>query len=322
MEPGSRVRWVGFDMDECIGFVMPVYFPITFVSATDADVKNFVKGELTGETYVIRKSFVQLLYYLYESFVKHEIAGAFILSNNGSSPLVDFMVRTANHMIQMIFGLPEPARVFQMGISSESDIRLMLGEAYQYEKSYKVVQHCLTMSGLSPCSSPNDLIFFDDQVHVLTSQIPHYCRVREYKHVTPMGPLLSVLGIDTTTGLGSTVLHRGSSYIISTLSKGYTTDPPTFAEDMEDISYWVGSYRRFLAPVLEEVVDAESVAESEVEAVAEAEDAAAGINGTPNASTKIKSRRRKHGNGTSTKTHTIRRRIQGKRRLLGNRNRK
>lgn len=310
MEPESRVRWVGFDMDECIGFVMPVFFPVTFMTLKEEDIAKFVKGELTGETYIIRKSFIRILYKLYESFVKHEIAGAFILSNNGSSPLVDFMVLTANQMIQTIFGLSKPPSVFQMGISSESDIRLLLGDERQYEKSYEVVQHCLAMSGLARCSSPNDLLFFDDQVHKLMAEIPHYCRVREYKHVTPMESLLSVLGIDMASGVGATVLHRGSSYIATSLSKGYTLAPPTFSEDVEDITEWMESYHTFLSPSVQEVIEEVPV------------ETKAGING--GGSTKIKSSRRKHVRGTSlsSKTHTVRRRLQGKRRVLGNRNRK
>jgi len=121
-----------------------------------------------------------------------------------------------------------------------------------------------------------------------------------------MESLLSVLEVDTTSGLGATVLNKGSSYISSSLSKGYTTNPSTFSEDFEDITEWMDAYHAFLSDPFEDVLE-------EVP-----------LETKGGASTKIKSRKRKHVRGPSpvSKTHTIRRRLQGKRRILGNRNRK
>jgi len=298
MEP---VRWVGFDMDECIGCVMPLFFPLTYIDPKKEIVEeeDFVKGELMQQTYVLRSSFIQLLFSLWRAFLNKKIAGAFVLSNNGSEPLVQFITRSCNYILQKLFGLETPPSVFRMGISAESPIRFALGPDFKYIKSFLVVQHCLLASGLPPCSSESDLLFFDDQIHVLQSEIPHYHQVTQYKHITPIDDLSKTLHIDTE--IGKEAIDRAKAYEKDMVKEGYTMMPPPF--DAGESDQWRAWFRKFLNPT---------------------KTVGGGL-------LKIRTRRRNHVSGpspsssssaASSKTRTIRKRLQAKRGLLGYRHRK
>lgn len=192
----TSVRWVGFDMDECIGSVMPLFY---FVESMDlADMLRIadalIVSEERGVTWLIRPALREILLLLGRTYFAKQIQGAFILSNNGSELLVNFMAVLLNRWIRYLFQLSEDPLVFVMGVSASSSVRLALGDKMTYVKSFDVVQHCLGSYGFPPCSSPSDLLFFDDQPHVLANEIPHYCRVRAYHNQTPVWRVQEVLG--------------------------------------------------------------------------------------------------------------------------------
>ena len=193
----ASVRWVGFDMDECIGSVMPLFYFVESIDIADmiraADV--LIDSEESGSTWLIRPAMKEVLRLLGGAYFAKQIQGAFLLSNNGSELLVNFIAVLFNRWIRRIFLLSEEPMMFVMGVSASSSVRLALGAEMSYVKSFDVVQHCLGSYGFPPCSSPSDLLFFDDQPHVLAGEIPHYCRVRAYHNQTPVWRVQKALGM-------------------------------------------------------------------------------------------------------------------------------
>ena len=232
----ASVRWVGFDMDECIGSVMPLFY---FVESMDlADMLRvadaLIVSEERGATWLIRPALREILLLLGRTYFAKQIQGAFILSNNSSELLVNFIAVLLNRWIRHLFQLAEDPLVFVMGISASSSVRLALGEEMTYVKSFDVVQHCLGSYGFPPCSSPSDLLFFDDQPHVLAGEIPHYCRVRAYHNQTPVWRLQEVLGAFVPASAAAEATHlveeREASRRIARLAaaaSSATADHPT-----------------------------------------------------------------------------------------------
>jgi hypothetical protein len=136
----------------------------------------------------------QALLLLGRAYLGHQIQGAFILSNNSSELLVNFMAMLFNRWVQRIFQRSDEPLLFVMGISASTPVRLALGADMRYIKDFHTVQHCLAAHRFPVCSSPADLLFFDDQPHVLAGEIPHYCRVRAYHNQTPVWRIREALG--------------------------------------------------------------------------------------------------------------------------------
>ena len=187
----SDVRWVGFDMDECIGSVMPLS---EFIHELRDDnflqfLDEIYESEITGRTWIFRPAIIKVLRQLWSAYKRSAIQGAFIFSNNGSERLVKTVMALLNHFIQRIFSLDYPVEVFQMGIHYSASCRRRFGDI----KSYEVIQHCLSEHNLPLCTSLEDLLFFDDLEHVLQSQIPHYVRVPPYLNHTDVSVLADAL---------------------------------------------------------------------------------------------------------------------------------
>jgi hypothetical protein len=187
----SDVRWVGFDMDECIGSVMPLS---EFIHELRDDnflqfLDEIYESEITGRTWLFRPAIVKVLRQLWSAYKRGAIQGAFIFSNNGSEHLVKTVMALLNHFIQRIFSLDYQVEVFQMGVHYGASCRRGFGDI----KSYEVIQHCLTEHKLPLCTSPEHLLFFDDLEHVLQSQIPHYVRVPAYFNHTDVSVLADTL---------------------------------------------------------------------------------------------------------------------------------
>ena len=196
-------------MDECIGSVMPLYY---FVESIDmakmlevADA--LIVSEERGATWCIRPALREVLLLVGRAYFAKQIQGAFILSNNSSELLVNFIAVLLNRWIRYLFQLAEDPLVFVMGISASSSVRLALGAEMNYVKSFDVVQHCLGSYGFPPCSTPSDLLFFDDQPHVLAGEIPHYCRVRAYHNQTPVWRIQEVLGAFVPSSAAAEAAH-------------------------------------------------------------------------------------------------------------------
>ena len=182
----SDIRWVGFDMDECIGSVMPLYDFIHKLRGQEDFLQmcdSLYESEITGRTWLFRPAIFKALRLLWAAYDRGAIQGAFILSNNSSDALVQTVGIMLNVFIQRLVNKEHATLVFQLAISMGSPCRAAFGDV----KSYEVVQHSLSAHNLQPCTSPEHLLFFDDMSHVLQSQIPHYVRVPPYfNHIDVM----------------------------------------------------------------------------------------------------------------------------------------
>lgn len=198
------IRWIGFDMDECIGSVMPLFVFVTdmphyCVVNKMSDkydqilyelANNLYMGEQLRKTCLLRPAMFHVLKIVYKAHKSQKIQGAFLYSNNGSKELVDFMVFFLNVCIWTMYDTEKKYPiVFQMGCWNGMSARAKYGLV----KNFEGIQACLADLHLPQCSSVNDLLFFDDIVHDLKQEIPHYTRVPAYFHQTNMQSLLETI---------------------------------------------------------------------------------------------------------------------------------
>jgi hypothetical protein len=236
-------------MDECIGEVMPLWFPVHNIHDT-LDWERFVESELELKTCVLNPVFMVVIEYLYIRYTNKEFEGAFIFSNNGSQDLVETLVTVGNILVQQLHDLEAPPSMFKVGFSAESPSRAHFGVARKYEKSFEIIQHCLGESGLRPCSSVKDLLFFDDQVHVLKGELgSHYCQVRPYKNVGPSKQILETLmnyqksyyEVDEITD----TLTEMTNYEQKLIKMGHPTHLMVPDEMKAEVSHWISHIHPF-----------------------------------------------------------------------------
>lgn len=197
-----------------------------------------ITSEEAATTWLIRPAMKQVLLLLARAFFAKQIQGAFLLSNNGSDRLVNFIAMLLNRWVQRLFQLEHEPPLFVMGISAATPARLALGLEMRYVKSFDVVQYCLATHRFPPCSSPADLLFFDDLVHPLADETPHYCQVRAYHNQTPIYAVQAALGSLATP-----------ERVEEALSEKMTpSPPPTAAETTEDTRTMIRACLNFLAP--------------------------------------------------------------------------
>ena len=179
-------RWIGYDMDECIGNVVCLHYFIVNMNNTDRN--NFKKiiweSEKSGETWLFRPSFLKTFPIVKKFVDDGKINGAFIYSNNSSQILVDFIVDMLNMYMENELGAKET--IFRMGSSSKCPCRVK----EPLIKSFDNIQNTLKCHKLPLLSSPNDLLFFDDQIHILIDEIPNYAQVKPYTNLTPIYSLM------------------------------------------------------------------------------------------------------------------------------------
>ena len=116
-----------------------------------------------------------LLSALLEAKKNNRIAGCFILTNNGSWELAEVVRQTLNLMVNH--------ELFVVAWDRYSPCR---DGTENPKKNLATIQACLANSGLPTLKSVNDLLFYDDQEHVLESEIPNYIRVAEYVRHVPV----------------------------------------------------------------------------------------------------------------------------------------
>ena len=187
------VRWIGFDMDECIGSVMPLF---TFVSemphlSSNKDIlmklANIIfHSEQAGRTWFIRPVMFKVIERISKAFEQGKINGAFVFSNNGSRELVQFVAFFLNYCIWEKSDSHKWVDVFQMAVYRDTLAR----EGYGMVKNFEVIQKCLIQQGLPPCSSEQDLLFYDDMNHELQHEIRNYVNVPPYFNQTNINNLI------------------------------------------------------------------------------------------------------------------------------------
>lgn len=190
-------RWIGFDMDECIGSVMPLYSFVTFIPKITNDdnviialMQTLFDSELENKTWLVRPALLESLELVHRAYVKKQIYGAFILSNNGSKELVNFVASFLNFCMWKLYDDKGPnSLIFKMTVCSNTPAR----KPYRLEKNFTVVQQCLAAEGLPTCSSTNDLLFFDDLLFPMNDEIKYYVQVPAYLFQTEINAFINAL---------------------------------------------------------------------------------------------------------------------------------
>ena len=240
-------KWVGFDMDECIGSVMPLY---AFVSGLENKhipdlLRALYKCERRLTTWLIRPAIYDALRMLYRAWQRGAVAGAFIFSNNGSQSLVTFISAYLNSWMASTFDDPSAVRIFQMAVYRGSPLR----SPHSLIKSYKEIQGALTLQGLPLLNGPQDLLFFDDLDHVLMEEIPNYVKVRPYMNLCPLDNVIKGL-TEFGTKIGADEwkkrVDRARSYEKTDRGPEYLTTPPTVEMNSADRTVFQNAFRRFL----------------------------------------------------------------------------
>jgi hypothetical protein len=181
-------RWVGFDMDECVGSVGPMYTFLTTTKPAHPYEFLLAETELLRHTWLFRPIMKKVLRAIWQAHKREQIYGCFIYSNNGSQELVNFVRDTFNMMLKMLYKLPEVPNIFKMAVSYYHVCRP------DEVKDYAGIVRCLKYHKLPPPTSPADLLFFDDLKHALADEIPHYVQVKPYWNRMPVDMLASAIG--------------------------------------------------------------------------------------------------------------------------------
>jgi hypothetical protein len=247
-------KWVGFDMDECIGSVMSLYtFVVTLPrlgvprrALHDCVKQSLYLSERAQETWLFRPAMYGALDRVYKAYKAGQIAGTFVFSNNGSADLVQFVADYCNYVMSRKHRDFSKPRIFQMAVCRGSPLR----SPGSLEKSYAEIVRALGGAGLPLPSGPQDLLFFDDLPHTLQSEIPHYVQVRAYMNACPLDRVIAALEpceeIVTPEIWGQALtMARGDDR--SERREGALSIPPTVKDTRSDAEVFETAFDRFLS---------------------------------------------------------------------------
>lgn len=180
----TRIRYIGFDMDECVGHVHPLHpFTNEFMTREKADIATVNRAaaslaacERARRTGFLRPCIPDVMCAVYDAVKRGQIRSAFLFSNNSNHSLVEFVGLLLETVVQQERGLAERPRLFEMVISYQSPER---GEPTGI-KDWASVTRSLAHHGLPLPTTTSDLLFFDDKTHALTPEIKHYTVVPAY----------------------------------------------------------------------------------------------------------------------------------------------
>lgn len=177
------VKWIGFDMDECVGSVMPLFAFVSFLPPELVEtfiVPIIAESELKRQTWLLRPGLLPALQTIRYAYLNNLITGCFLFSNNGSEKLVNSVCSILNTIMK--------CNAFRMGVChgaaprGQTDI-----------KDFTGIQNSLAYHGLPPLCSPDDLLFFDDMKHALERETANYVQVTPYFYNTPVDKIIDVL---------------------------------------------------------------------------------------------------------------------------------
>lgn len=198
------IKWVGFDMDECLGTLYPLYVyceKLMDLIHDDQLRNNFyfdmiqiLSNEIfihkNHNLWIFRPQFDRIIDVLIAAYENGQITGCFILSNNGSNSLV----LTAQLILNSAVAKKTNNRItnlFKEAWSAKSSCR-----KNSIVKSWNVVQTCLLSTGLPIMNNPStDLLFFDDKLHPsLKKELgDNFIQVSPYFNYTPYQNIFSIL---------------------------------------------------------------------------------------------------------------------------------
>jgi hypothetical protein len=174
------------------------------------------------------------------------IEGAFIFSNNTSSELVSFACFLCDGYMWRRFNDATHPRIFKFGAHMDSPFRVVRGE-----KSIREIQNVFRGAGL-PVFDPSNLLFFDDQDHVLAREIKHYIRVPPYFNYTPHGVIANELRelIEALTPAAGEELRAlcETMYIhdMSERNNVYAFEKQSIAQANEERVAWINAMNVFV----------------------------------------------------------------------------
>lgn len=200
----SVARWVGFDMDECLGTLYPLYTyceELMNLIKDDSDRNNFyidMINILSNEIFlnknhnlwIFRPQFDKVLDELIRGYQNRQITGCFILSNNGSSSLVT----TAQLILNSAVAKKTNSQIVDLFKAAWS--RFTPCRNGSIVKSTNVIQTCLKSAGLQPIQNPEtNLLFFDDKAHPsLKRELKdNFIQVSPYFNYTPYQNVFKIL---------------------------------------------------------------------------------------------------------------------------------
>jgi hypothetical protein len=231
-------RWIGFDMDDCIGNVMPI---ARFVRVFDPKIvaDTICPYEMCGETWLLRPGMTAVIAAVADATASGAIAGAFIYSNNSSSRTVEF----ARCLMNAIAAAQKPSQQqppFKVGFNRGS-----VSRSSDLDKNFIDICNMLHCVDLPVPSTPNDVLFFDDQIHPLITEIPHYYRVPKYNTWVSVSRIVSAL--QSLKTIDSEMFTRAT--VISFIDQDEQTDPVTRTcppNDIAVINVFLNGIRTFI----------------------------------------------------------------------------
>jgi hypothetical protein len=232
------IRWVGFDMDECIGSLAPMYTFLTTTQPVHPYDFLIAETELLRHTWLFRPIMKKVLRALWQAHKQEKIYGCFIYSNNGSQELVNFARETMNMMMKMLYKLPTVPNIFKMAVSYYHVCRP------DEVKDYAGIVRCLKYHKLPPPTSINDLLFFDDLQHALQNEIPHYVQVRPYWNRMPVDMLTSAISSVVGIELPLNAAQKQEQEDLGHLD--YVFEPQPEEEYAADVIQWLDAIKDFL----------------------------------------------------------------------------
>jgi len=226
----TGIRYIGFDMDDCVGNVHALHpFTNAFltrnpeeVSFVERVVERFAACEIKRRTGFIRPAMLAVLPAVYAAIRSGHLYGVFLFSNNSNHSLVLFVKQALEEMTRQILHLSQPPSLFRMAISVQSPERGPRSGV----KDWESIGRCLKHHRLPPPTSRRDLLFFDDKQHVLTGEIPHYTVVPAYHPSTDLENFLKC--VHDTPGSPP----HWTSWMASRIRTRFHTPDPVPTEDV------------------------------------------------------------------------------------------
>lgn len=263
LETNCRMsRWIGFDMDECMGSLMPLYpflteLPRLVLSVNpEFDInqlfitiqQRIIESEIAERTWLLRPALRTLLDHIYLLYTTKNIDGVFVFSNNSSPEIVSFTCFLCDGYMWHRNKDNTKPQIFKFGAYLHSPFRQNYGE-----KSLREINNAFKYTGLE-IPDPKNIIFFDDQIHILSYEITNYVHVKPYLHYTNHGRIVtelkSLIELLTPSTYKEFTLICASAYLRDTMARtSYKMEKQNMTEaEVEKVEWitalntWLGLY--------------------------------------------------------------------------------
>jgi hypothetical protein len=249
------IRWVGFDMDECIGSLISLWpyfdYMLTYISRSVRTelfkdmVKKISDANTASRIWIMRPELDKILTLLAQAQQEGKIYGCFVLSNNGSALLVQTAIEIMNYRAKQLTSTPYD--LFIAGWYRNSPCR-----NNSMVKDFNTIQNCLKHEKLPTLASKDHLLFYDDLNHDLASEIQHYVRVPPYYNTTPSSLIFDTIqSVLSEYNVSSKIIDKSqtqANYVEEhdiRADKELVLNPPAQSAKME-MNVFVNGFMRFI----------------------------------------------------------------------------